>query len=560
MRFQQLIREDFRMRNFTKKVIYQIYPKSFKDSNRDGFGDLKGILQKLDYLEDLGVDMIWMNPFYPSPQNDNGYDISDYTGIDPRFGTMEDFEALVSEGRKRKIDFMLDMVLNHTSTEHEWFQKALAGEKRYQDYYILRPLQADGSLPTNWKSKFGGPAWEPFGDTGLYYLHLYDVSQADLNWNNPEVRQKLFDVVNFWMEKGVKGFRFDVINVIGKDPVLLDDPEGDGKPLYTDRPVVHQYLQEMNRASFGRDPEIITVGEMSSTTILNCIKYTKPEENELSMAFQFHHLKVDYENGEKWSKIPFDFEELKSLLHTWGEEMSRQDGWNALFWNNHDQPRALSRFIKAERYRVEGAKMLAAAIHLNRGTPYIYQGEEIGMLNPGFEILEEYRDIETLNAYERLRKAGRSHSFIMECIKEKSRDNSRTPMQWDGSENAGFSEGMPWIGAADHYKDINVEKERSTGSILRFYKKLISLRKELEVVSDGDYRAFEPEHKQIYGFIRSYENKRLLVLNNFYDSAAEIILPDEFLEAEVLLSNYEEVRLSKKMSVKPYQTLALYLE
>lgn len=546
------------MRNMTKKVIYQIYPKSFKDSNSDGLGDLQGIIEKLDYLESLGIDMVWLNPFYPSPQHDNGYDISNYTDIDPKFGTMEDFETLVTEGKKRNIEFMLDMVLNHTSTEHEWFKKALAGDKKYQDYYILRPLQADGSLPTNWESKFGGDAWEPFGDTDLYYLHLYDVTQADLNWRNPEVRRQLFEVVNFWMDKGVKGFRFDVINVIGKDPELLDDLNGDGKPLYTDKPIVHQYLQEMNRASFGRDGDIVTVGEMSSTTIRNCILYTNPQRDELSMTFNFHHLKVDYENGEKWSMVPFDFEKLKELFHTWGEEMSDENGWNALFWNNHDQPRALSRFIKSDQYRVAGAKMLAASIHLNRGTPYIYQGEEIGMLNPGFDSLDDYCDIETLNAYEILKNKNLSHETIMEYVKEKSRDNSRTPMQWDDSLNAGFSNGKPWIQAADNYKEINVKEELANGSILKFYQKLISLRKELMVVSDGNYKAFEPGHQQIYGYRRAYEGAQLLVLNNFYDSAAEITIPDEFVEAEILLSNYEGSEISKVMTIQPYQTIALY--
>lgn len=547
------------MSSISKKVIYQIYPKSFKDSDNDGLGDLQGIIQKLDYLEDLGIDMVWLNPFYPSPQNDNGYDISNYKDIDPNFGTMEDFETLIAEGKKRNIEFMLDMVLNHTSTEHEWFQKALAGDKKYQDYYILRPLKEDGSLPTNWASKFGGGAWEPFGDTDLYYLHLYDVTQADLNWRNPEVREQLFDVVNFWMDKGVKGFRFDVINVIGKDVELSDDLNGDGKPCYTDKPIVHQYLQEMNQASFGSGGDIVTVGEMSSTTIENCILYTNPQRDELSMTFNFHHLKVDYENGEKWSMIPFDFEKLKELLHTWGEEMSEQNGWNALFWNNHDQPRALSRFIKSDQYRVAGAKMLAASIHLNRGTPYIYQGEEIGMLNPGFESMEDYCDIETLNAYEILKQKNYSHETIMEYIKEKSRDNSRTPMQWDNSQNAGFSGGKPWIQAADNYHQINVEEELANGSILNFYQKLISLRKELAVVSDGDYSAFEPGHRQIYGYRRTYEGTRLLVLNNFYDTSAEITIPDEFLKADILLSNYEGSEITKTMTVRPYQTIALYL-
>ena len=344
---------------FKDKVIYQIYPKSYKDSNGDGIGDLKGIKEKLPYLNDLGIDMIWLNPIYPSPQKDNGYDISDYTAIDPIFGTMEEFEQLIAEAKKYRIEIMLDMVLNHVSTEHEWFKKALAGDQHYQDFFILR------EEPTDWVSKFGGSAWSPFGDTGKYYLHLYDRTQADLNWRNQAVREELFKVVRFWMEKGVKGFRFDVINVIGKDEQLKNNKENDGKPEYTDKPITHTYLKELNQATFGTDSTIITVGEMSSTTIENCILYTEPSREELSMVFNFHHLKVDYENGNKWSTPPFDFAELKRLFHTWGENMSEGNGWNALFFNNHDQPRALNRFVVIDQYRKQGAEMLATMIHLN---------------------------------------------------------------------------------------------------------------------------------------------------------------------------------------------------
>ena len=333
------------MTKLGQKVIYQIYPKSFYDSNNDGFGDLKGIIAKIDYLKKLNIDMIWFNPFYVSPQNDNGYDIADYYKIDERFGTMEDFEEMVAKLKEANIGVMLDMVLNHCSTEHEWFQKALAGDKKYQKYFYLRPAKEDGSLPTNWQSKFGGPAWEKFGDTDLYYLHLYDKTQADLDWHNPDVRAEAAKIVNFWKEKGVAGFRFDVLNVIGKDEVLVDsiDPDHE-KPLYTDTPVVHKYIKELNHNTFGTDPEIITVGEMSSTTIPNSIEYTNPDEHELSMVFTFHHLKVDYDNGEKWSKVPFNFMELKSLLSTWQTAMDKGNGWNALFLNNHDQPWALNRF------------------------------------------------------------------------------------------------------------------------------------------------------------------------------------------------------------------------
>lgn len=542
---------------FKEKVIYQVYPKSFYDSNQDGVGDLQGIIEKLPYLKQLGVDMIWLNPIYPSPQHDNGYDISNYTAIDPRFGTMADFEQLVARGAELGIDFMLDMVLNHTSTEHEWFQRALAGDKEYQDYYILRPLKKNGALPTNWESKFGGVAWEPFGDTDLYYLHLYDVTQADLNWRNPKVREELFKVVNFWLDKGVKGFRFDVINVIGKDELLLDDPEGDGKPYYTDKPIVHTYLNEMNQASFGRQEDTITVGEMSSTTVDNCILYTEASRNELTMTFNFHHLKVDYENGQKWSNVPFDFEELKHLMHIWGEDMSAGDGWNALFWNNHDQPRALSRFVDKE-YRVAGAKMLAAAIHLNRGTPYIYQGEEIGMIDPEFQTIEEYCDVETLNAFQILQQEGHDEAETMSFIRAKSRDNSRIPMQWADSVNAGFSTSTPWLKVAANYPEINVEKELASGSIFAFYQKLIELRKTLPIIADGDYQSFAPDHPQVFGYERTLENQSLLVLNNFYAAETTVRLPDAYLQGSILIGSYPDATITQELVLRPYETIAIF--
>ena len=417
------------------KVVYQIYPKSYKDTTGNGIGDFRGIIEKIPYLAELGVDMVWLNPFYPSPQRDNGYDISDYTAVNPVFGDMADFEEMVRVGKEHKIDFMLDMVLNHCSTEHEWFQKALAGDKYYQDFFFIQ------DQPTDWLSKFGGSAWAPFGDTGKYYLHLFDETQADLNWRNPNVRKELFKVVNFWRDKGVKGFRFDVINLIGKDEVLVDCPENEGKPAYTDKPIVHDYLRMMNEATFGSDDSFMTVGEMSSTTIDNCVLYSAPERHELSMAFNFHHLKVDYEDGQKWTITPFDFEELKRLYHTWGKEMSERGGWSALFWNNHDQPRALNRFVDIKNFRNEGATMLAASIHLSRGTPYIYMGEEIGMIDPDYDSMADYVDVESINAYQMLLDQGKSPEQAFKIIQAKSRDNSRTPMQWDASENAGFSTG-----------------------------------------------------------------------------------------------------------------------
>lgn len=536
-----------------KKVVYQIYPKSYKDTTGNGVGDLRGIISKLPYLEELGVDVIWLNPFYPSPQRDNGYDISDYTAVNPLFGSMADFEDLVQKGKAHGIDIMLDMVLNHCSTEHEWFQKALAGDRYYQDFFILR------DQPTNWASKFGGNAWAPFGDTGKYYLHLFDVTQADLNWRNPHVRKELFKVVNFWRDKGVTCFRFDVINLIGKDEVLKDNDQFDGKPEYTDRPIAHDYLKMLNQATFGQDSDSMTVGEMSFTDIPNCIQYSNPNSHELDMVFNFHHLKVDYDQGQKWTLKPFDFAELKTLFHTWGEEMSEGGGWSALFWNNHDQPRALNRFVDVEHFRNEGATMLAASIHLSRGTPYIYMGEEIGMLNPDYESMANYVDVESINAYQALRSAGKTESQAFAIVQAKSRDNSRIPMQWNDEENAGFSTGQPWLQVGKTYRDINVAKEKS-GPIFTFYQELIALRKILPIIAEGSYQSTYQDNPYIYAFERQYGKQRLLVCNNFFAKTVKVPLPKAYQEGRVLLSNYPEEDLSDTITLKPYQTLAILVD
>lgn len=534
------------------KVVYQIYPKSYKDTTENGIGDFRGIIEKIPYLAKLGVDMVWLNPFYPSPQRDNGYDISDYMAVDPLFGDMADFEKMVCVGKEHKIDFMLDMVLNHCSTEHEWFQKALAGDKYYQDFFFIQ------DQPTDWQSKFGGSAWTPFGDTGKYYLHLFDETQADLNWRNSNVRKELFKVVNFWRDKGVKGFRFDVINLIGKDEVSVDCPENEGKPAYTDKPIVHNYLCMMNQATFGSDDSFMTVGEMSSTTMENCVLYSSPDRQELSMTFNFHHLKVDYKDGQKWTLAPFDFEELKSLYHSWGKEMSDKDGWSALFWNNHDQPRALNRFVDIQNFRKEGATMLAASIHLSRGTPYIYMGEEIGMIDPDYDSMADYVDVESLNAYQMLLEEGKSQQEAFQIIQAKSRDNSRIPMQWDASENAGFSTGTPWLKAGKSYKYINVENEIQ-GPIFTFYQDLIRLRKEMPIISEGSYKPAFEDSKQVYAFERQFEDQKLLVLNNFYAKEVEIDLPAVYQNGQILISNYEDAEVSEKILLKPYQTLAIYV-
>lgn len=551
------------MTRLGQKVIYQIYPKSFYDSNNDGFGDLKGIIAKIDYLKKLNIDMIWFNPFYVSPQNDNGYDIADYYKIDERFGTMEDFEEMVAKLKEANIGVMLDMVLNHCSTEHEWFQKALAGDEKYQKYFYLRPAKEDGSLPTNWQSKFGGPAWEKFGDTDLYYLHLYDKTQADLDWHNPDVRAEAAKIVNFWKEKGVAGFRFDVLNVIGKDEVLVDsiDPDHE-KPLYTDTPVVHKYIKELNRNTFGTDPEIVTVGEMSSTTIPNSIEYTNPDEHELSMVFTFHHLKVDYDNGEKWSKVPFNFMELKSLLSTWQTEMDKGNGWNALFWNNHDQPWALNRFGDPVNYREKSAKMLATTLHLLRGTPYIYMGEELGMMDPHYKSIDDYVDVEALNGYQMLLDKGVDKDRAFEIVVSKSRDNSRVPMHWDDSKYAGFSEAKPWLMPTDQ-DEINVEKELASGEIFNHYQKLINLRKTEPLIYAGHFKELLPDNKQVFAYERYLDNstEKLVVFNNFYGNEVTVDLPAEYQDKDctTLVDNYQNEiqKTSKQITLQPYESLAI---
>lgn len=543
-----------------KKVIYQIYPKSFYDSDGDGIGDIRGIIEKIDYLISLHIDMIWFNPFFISPQNDNGYDIADYYNIDPLFGTMADFEELVSKLRVNHIGVMLDMVFNHCSTSHPWFQKALAGNEKYQKYFYIRPAKKDSTLPTNWKSKFGGPAWAKFGNTDKFYLHLYDPTQADLDWHNPDVRKEAANIINFWRKKGVTGFRFDVFNVIGKSEILTDSngDENDEKKLYTDTPVVHKYLHELNRASFGQDSEVITVGEMSSTTIANSIEYTNPNNQELSMVFTFHHLKVDYKNGDKWQTIPPDFSKLKNLLFTWQEQLDEGNGWNALFWNNHDQPRALSRFCNTRKYRTQGAQMLATAIQLLRGTPFIYQGEEIGMLDPDYSSIDEYVDIESKNAYHILQKKGFSAHDAFLAVKKKSRDNSRTPMQWTDDKYAGFSTQKPWL-TSTNQDTINVAAELKHGEIFKFYQKLITLRKNEPLISDGHIKALLREDKHVFAYSRYLDDSELIVLTNFYDEPASLELPSQYLQCPgtVLLSNYQRTlkELPSSITLKPYEAL-----
>lgn len=552
-----------------RSVVYQIYPKSFNDTTGNGTGDIQGIIDKLDYLKNLGVDVLWLTPIYDSPQRDNGYDIRDYYKIFEDYGTMEDFDRLLAEAHKRNLKIIMDIVVNHTSTEHEWFvQSRSSKDNPYRDFYIWKD-PVEGGAPTNWVSKFGGSAWKLDERSGQYYLHLFDVTQADLNWENEEVRQKVYEMMNYWFEKGVDGFRLDVINLISKDQEFLNDDgslaPGDGRKFYTDGPRVHEYMQEMNKKVFSKY-DVLTVGEMSSTTIDNCIKYTNPERNELSMTFNFHHLKVDYPNGEKWSVADFDFLKLKDILSTWQIEMHKGGGWNALFWCNHDQPRIVSRYGNDGQYRVESAKMLATAIHMMQGTPYIYQGEEFGMTNPKFESIDQYRDVESLNMFNLLKEQGLSENEILEILKHKSRDNSRTPVQWNDRNNAGFTTGEPWIPVASNYKEINAEAAvQDRNSIFYHYQKLNQLRKELAIITYGGYELILKDHPEIFSYIRNGENgEKLLVVNNFYGRETDFVLPEGIdvsgLKADVLISNYDSNPESlSSFTLRPYESVVFHL-
>ena len=545
------------MADFSNKVIYQIYPKSFKDSNGDGIGDLRGVAEKLDYLKDLGVDYLWLTPFFVSPQRDNGYDVADYRNIDPMFGTMEDLDNLIAEGEKRNIGLMFDMVFNHTSTSHEWFRRALAGEKKYQDYYIFKEGAPD-QPPTNWQSKFGGSAWEYVSSLGKWYLHLFDVTQADLNWKNPEVREELKEVIRFWKAKGVKGFRFDVVNLISKPEIWEDDFEGDGRKFYTDGPYVHEYLKELVRDTGIED--YVTVGEMSSTTLEHCIRYSGAEEKELSMCFNFHHLKVDYKDGNKWELMEPDYMELKVIFEKWQMGMQRGNAWNALFWCNHDQLRIVSRFGNEGEYWKESAKMLAGMIHLMRGTPYIYQGEEIGMTNPHYTSIEQYADVESRNYYEILLNEGKTKEEALEILAARSRDNSRTPMQWTDERYCGFSDTKPWIPVSDNFEKINVKKQKQDrDSILEFYKKLIMLRKEKEVIARGNIEFMEVENAGVLAYTRCLDKQKLLVCCNFRDVESQMEFTQEWKSGRKILGNYEENHKNnyKVLTLRPYEIIVL---
>lgn len=546
------MKEESFMGHFKDSTIYQIYTKSFQDTTGNGLGDICGVISRLDYLKELGIDYIWLTPFFCSPLNDNGYDVADYRAVDPVFGTMEDVEELIREADVRGMGCMFDMVFNHTSTEHRWFKKALEGNPEYMDYYIFREGSPDAP-PANWQSKFGGNAWEYVPHLKKWYLHLFDVSQADLNWDNPRVRGELKEVIRFWKAKGVKGFRFDVVNLISKPDVFVDDDKGDGRRFYTDGPRVHEYLRELVRDTGIED--MVTVGEMSSTTLDNCIRYSRPEDRELSMCFNFHHLKVDYRDGDKWKLMEPDLLRLKQLFMEWQEGMERENGWNAVFWCNHDQPRAISRFGDDGQYWKESAKMLATVIHMFRGTPYVYQGEELGMTNPYYDDISRYRDVESINYYRILTEQGITGEEALKVLAARSRDNGRTPMQWDGSRYAGFTQGEPWIDIPENHSYINAQAEAGdSGSILNYYKRLIALRKEYKVISEGEIEFIYREHPQVLAYRRTYRGQELVVLANMKASEADLGERLELDGCRLLIGNYTGEECGQALErLKPYE-------
>lgn len=530
-------------------VVYQIYPRSFCDSNNDGIGDLKGIISKLDYLKELGIDVIWLSPVYKSPNDDNGYDISDYRDIMDEFGTMEDMDNLLKEANDRGIKILMDLVLNHTSDEHKWFIEAKNNpNSKYRDYYVFRK-PVNGKEPNEMKSTFSGSAWELDKDSNEYYLHLFSKKQPDLNWENKEVRNELYDMINFWIDKGVGGFRLDVIDLIGKDVDKLITKNG---------PKLHEYLQEMNKRTFG-GYDSLTVGETWGATPEIAKLYSSPNRKELSMVFQFEVISLDKQEGKsRWDLAPLDFIKFKETFKKWQVELY-EEGWNSLFGNNHDLPRMVSRWGNDKEFRVESAKMLATMLHMQKGTPYIYQGEEIGMTNIRLNSIKDYNDIETLNVYKARRALGYSEQDVMNSIYAKSRDNGRTPMQWSKEKNAGFTEGKAWLHINDNYRYINVEDSiNDENSILNYYKKLIKLRRENDVIKYGTFELILDNHKEVFAYIRKYKNIELLVICNFYSNNIEIELPNEYSEYsyETLLTNYtDSAKFSNVISLRPYETI-----
>ena len=539
--------------NFKDKTVYQIYVKSFCDSNGDGIGDLNGIRSKLKYIKSLGVDYIWITPFFCSPMVDNGYDVSDYRNVNPMFGTMQDCEAMIAEAEELGLGFMFDMVFNHTSSEHEWFKKALAGDKEFMDYYIFRDgLEGGKKPPVEWTASFGGPAWDYVPTLNKWYLHLFDPKQPDLNWENPKVREELKNVVRFWKDKGVKGFRFDVLNLISK-PETFDLPAGSAHRYCKDGRHVHEFIREL--VTDTGIEELVTVGEMASTTLDNCIRYTNPENHELSMCFSFHHLKVDYKDGDKWSLMPPDLVKLRELFKEWQEKMTEGGGWNAVFWCNHDQPRIVSRFGDEGKFWKHSAKMLGTFIHMLRGTPYIYQGEEIGMTNAHFTNIEDYNDVEAINYYGIMLRNGRTKNEALEVLSQRARDNGRTPMQWNADKNAGFTDSKPWLGLPDNYKFINVEAEETdSDSILSYYRQLVKLRKEYKVISEGAIKFLDTGNEKEFAYERVLADEILTVICNFSGCNEEInVVP----EGSKLLGNYNDEQTDGK-TLRPYEAIVFH--
>lgn len=557
-----------------ESVVYQIYPRSFCDSNGDGIGDIKGITSKLDYLKELGVDVIWLSPVYQSPNDDNGYDISDYQAIMEEFGTMEDFDEMLAAAHERGIKLVMDLVVNHTSDEHHWFVESRKSvDNPYRDYYIWRPAK-DGKEPNNWGSCFSGSAWELDSETDMYYLHLFSKKQPDLNWDNPAVRDEVFRMMNWWIDKGVDGFRMDVISLISKKPNLPDGVPGiNGYASFNEPangPHVHEYLQEMRQKVLNR-ADTITVGECSGVTLEEAKKYARSDGKELNMVFQFEHMDVDADGTNKWSDKKMDLRDLKEILTKWQKGLE-DIAWNSLFWENHDQPRSVSRFGNDGQYREASAKMLATCLYMMQGTPYIYQGQELGMTNVPFEHIEDFRDLDSINAYYELTEQGVfTKEEMMRFLRYKSRDNARTPFQWNDKENAGFTSGTPWIMVNPNYKEINAEEQLSReDSVFHYFQKLIRLRKEHEVIVYGTYDLLLPDSKEVYAYTRTLEDKKLLVVCSFSEKSVEFKMPEEFLQGEILIHNYADsdgfsssegknAGLCRNVTLKPYEAVAILL-
>ena len=547
-----------------ESVVYQIYPRSFCDSNGDGIGDLNGITGKLDYLKELGIDVIWLSPVYKSPNDDNGYDISDYQAIMDEFGTMEDFDRMLATAHEKGIKIMMDLVVNHTSDEHKWFiESRKSTDNPYRDYYIWRPAKEDGSLPNNWGSCFSGPAWEYDKTTDMYFLHLFSKKQPDLNWDNPAVRQDVFDMMNWWLKKGVDGFRMDVISLISKEPGLPDKEPGiNGYATFNvsaNGPHVHEYLQEMRQKALN-NADTITVGECSGVTLEEAKKYARSDEKELNMVFQFEHMDVDSdEKSGKWTTRKMDLRDLKNILTRWQKGL--QDiAWNSLYWENHDQPRSVSRFGNdSDEYREISAKMLATCIHMMQGTPYVYQGEELGMTNCPFNTLDNFRDLESINAFHELTEQGKmTEEDMMAAIGYKGRDNARTPMQWDDSAYAGFSTANPWIMVNPNYTKINAKDQvNREDSVFKYYQKLIKLRHESELIVYGTYDLILDDDKDIYAYIRTLGDEKLIVYCNFSENTREVELPEEFTNGKVLISNYIDAKVNQKITLRPYEAIVI---